>query len=74
LRRLAETRMLNMVRLLACTSMNVSDDVSPARPRDPPPLHRSYGGFESAEALFAKAESGDPGATKQDSGFPLTRE
>ena len=31
-----------------------------ARPRDPPPLTRSYGGFQSAEAQSAKAESGDP--------------
>ena len=31
-----------------------------ARPRDPPTLCPSYGGFESAEALCAKAESGDP--------------
>ena len=33
---------------------------SPARPRDPPTLGSSYGGFESAEAPSAKAESGDP--------------
>jgi indolepyruvate ferredoxin oxidoreductase, alpha subunit len=31
-----------------------------ARPRDPPTLGLSYGGFESAEAHSAKAESGDP--------------
>ena len=33
---------------------------SSARPRDPPTLGSSYGGFESAEARSAKAESGDP--------------
>jgi len=31
-----------------------------ARPRDPPTLVPSYGGFESAEAHSAKAEGGDP--------------
>ena len=30
------------------------------RPRDPPTLAASFGGFESAEAHSAKAESGDP--------------
>ena len=29
-----------------------------ARPRDPPTLDASYGGFESAEAQSAKAEGG----------------
>jgi hypothetical protein len=31
-----------------------------AHSRDPPALASSYGGFESAEARSAKAESGDP--------------
>ena len=31
-----------------------------ARPRDPPTLVQSFGGFKSAEARSAKVEGGDP--------------
>ena len=43
----------------------------PLVPATPPPLHRSYGGFESAEAHSGKR---GPRATKEVFGFPLMRE
>ena len=50
-----------------------------ARPRDPAYARfASFGGFESAEARSAKAESGDPVRNGTDfailPGFPLARE
>jgi len=45
-----------------------------ARPRDPPTLVQSYGGFESAEAHSAKAEGADPVFVQNGPGFPLSRE